>query len=867
MAKQVMVPAQLDVRDSDVSLTDEQFMKLSLFAQLKRKPSLDKYPGSVVLRRYRKNEMICRQGEPGWTAFYLLTSEDVLALREEQLRTAEGVKRRNVLEEEIAALRSRVQLIQTGQRDDLREAAMVYLAVAKTARHPGSSLAQLARNLGRNLGSGPVKNVDQQTLYIPVDGPVTVNYDSLRAPLREGELFGEMSCMYRSPRSATIVARRDCYMVEMLRNILDQIQKDADYKKKADAVYKERIFALHLRKLSVFSDLTEAEFKEVRDSAELISVEPGTLICDEHDRSDCMYIVRGGLVKVMKNVSALLDPDDIPDWKALCAALKEGKARPDMPAGKVWQLLPERARTILDTAPDSARFNLPDRNEVLYALNDVIKKPALVDAKEFQPLLAPGILPEASRAMLEKRQELKKKKQEWPDAETRRFNRWLLEAALPKVLRPLAGHAGPETILSYCSRGDFFGEIGLMLGRPRGATCVAFGHPNDLGVVELVRLPGQAFWKLMKNSASVKAKVQKEVERRRQETMKRLMEPVWDDTQAVQFSEQFEELGLIQGQQLMLIDLDRCTRCDECVRGCVNTHDDGRTRLFLDGPRFGKYLVPTTCRSCLDPVCMIGCPVGSIHRGDNREIVIEDWCIGCSLCADSCPYGSILMHDLGIIPEKARGWRFLPATKVGNEKWLRPSFRDADWLPGEAPFRLDRDFVEQLTFCKAPSSATVNFRREFQLTKTMLKEAAGFKLEVVSQSPAVKVWVNGQAVEPDDKPRRGRYEFTLPQKSGGGESKPVPLYAGANALAVQVTSNVPAGEVLMQARLDEIRRPDLPGSVEESIAAEVTQKLVTQRAVVCDLCSTLPGKVPACVNACPHDAAMRVNARFNFPVR
>src|SRR5262249_30215380 len=159
----------------------------------------------------------------------------------------------------------------------------------------------------------------------------------------------------------------------------------------------------------------------------------------------------------------------------------------------------------------------------------------------------------------------------------------------------------------------------------------AHGHPNDAGQVELVRLPGKAFWKLVKNSPAILAKLKQESEARRRDTLARLLTPVWDDTQQVQFSDRFEEMGLIQGQKLMLIDLDRCTRCDECVKACVATHADGRTRLFLDGPRFGKYLVPTSCRSCLDPVCMIGCPVGSIHRGDNREIVIENWCIGCSL--------------------------------------------------------------------------------------------------------------------------------------------------------------------------------------------------------------------------------------------
>jgi len=122
--------------------------------------------------------------------------------------------------------------------------------------------------------------------------------------------------------------------------------------------------------------------------------------------------------------------------------------------------------------------------------------------------------------------------------------------------------------------------------------------------------------------------------------------PVGDRVEVRSQSPEFEQVGLIQGQRLMLIDLDRCTRCNQCVEACVSSHEDGRTRLYLDGPRFEKYLVPLTRRSCLHPVCMIGCPVGAINRGENGEIQITDWCIGCELCADQCPYGSIQMDSL-----------------------------------------------------------------------------------------------------------------------------------------------------------------------------------------------------------------------------
>src|SRR5262249_28300724 len=194
---------------------------------------------------------------------------------------------------------------------------------------------------------------------------------------------------------------------------------------------------------------------------------------------------------------------------------------------------------------------------------------------------------------------------------------------------------------------------GVLLNEPRSATCVAITHERygrakeeaksqDEEVVEVVRLPAEAFAELLQTDqdGSLKKAVDQIIEQRRASSRKILQAPVGESL-AVQLSQRFGELGLYQGQRLMLIDLDRCTRCDECVHACVNTHADGRSRLFLDGPRFGKYLVPISCRSCLDPVCMIGCPVGSIHRGNNGQIVIEDWCIGCGMCAKQCPYGSI----------------------------------------------------------------------------------------------------------------------------------------------------------------------------------------------------------------------------------
>jgi Fe-S-cluster-containing dehydrogenase component len=104
---------------------------------------------------------------------------------------------------------------------------------------------------------------------------------------------------------------------------------------------------------------------------------------------------------------------------------------------------------------------------------------------------------------------------------------------------------------------------------------------------------------------------------------------------------------LMNGTEAMVIDLNRCTRCDDCVRACAATHE-GTPRFLRQGQTHGQWMFAQACMHCADPVCMIGCPTGAIARdGESGLITInERTCIGCGTCANSCPYSNIQMTPL-----------------------------------------------------------------------------------------------------------------------------------------------------------------------------------------------------------------------------
>src|SRR6266700_2074780 len=197
-------------------------------------------------------------------------------------------------------------------------------------------------------------------------------------------------------------------------------------------------------------------------------------------------------------------------------------------------------------------------------------------------------------------------------------------------------YPGGELVLAYLSRGDYFGEIGLLGGSVRTATCTALDH------VEVVRVSGDDFREMVERFPNVRRGLEAVAEERRSANAQRMQM-----VHSVPI-DQFLSQGLMEAQSLLVLDLQNCTRCDACVNACGDAHD-GVTRLVRDGLRFDHYLVATSCRQCRDPLCMVGCPVGSIRRRNSLEVIIEDWCIGCGLCAQNCPYGNINLHPFEVM--------------------------------------------------------------------------------------------------------------------------------------------------------------------------------------------------------------------------
>jgi Fe-S-cluster-containing dehydrogenase component/CRP-like cAMP-binding protein len=125
------------------------------------------------------------------------------------------------------------------------------------------------------------------------------------------------------------------------------------------------------------------------------------------------------------------------------------------------------------------------------------------------------------------------------------------------------------------------------------------------------------------------------------------------DTRVLAAATKEIETGVVDGVNLLVMDMAKCVRCGNCSLACHKVH--GHSRLVRRGIHIERpkkpmarveqsVLVPTVCMHCQDPECLTGCPTGAIARFPNGEIDIEPrTCIGCGDCATQCPYNAISM--------------------------------------------------------------------------------------------------------------------------------------------------------------------------------------------------------------------------------
>ncbi|HUQ30772.1 MAG TPA: cyclic nucleotide-binding domain-containing protein, partial [Pyrinomonadaceae bacterium] len=116
--------------------------------------------------------------------------------------------------------------------------------------------------------------------------------------------------------------------------------------------------------------------------------------------------------------------------------------------------------------------------------------------------------------------------------------------------------------------------------------------------------------------------------------------------------------GIVDGTNLLVMDMDLCIRCGNCSLACHKVH--GRSRLLRRGIHIARpvkpasraiqhVLSPSVCLHCQDPECLTGCPTGAIGRFAEGQIDINPkTCIGCGDCATQCPYNAVTM-----VPRKA----------------------------------------------------------------------------------------------------------------------------------------------------------------------------------------------------------------------
>ncbi|MBI4302991.1 MAG: 4Fe-4S dicluster domain-containing protein, partial [Chloroflexi bacterium] len=100
-------------------------------------------------------------------------------------------------------------------------------------------------------------------------------------------------------------------------------------------------------------------------------------------------------------------------------------------------------------------------------------------------------------------------------------------------------------------------------------------------------------------------------------------------------------------QMGMVVDLENCNGCLDCVYACQHHNFNPPGVLWIyalayqDENQDKHNFLLRLCQHCGNPPCVKVCPVRARHKRENDGLVLTDYdlCIGCRYCMVTCPYG------------------------------------------------------------------------------------------------------------------------------------------------------------------------------------------------------------------------------------
>jgi len=170
-------------------------------------------------------------------------------------------------------------------------------------------------------------------VYILVLGEVEVSdtvdgKHIVLARLGPGELFGEISALFRIPRVSDVTVTRPSVLIEIPGDVLETVLLARPKLQLAMfESYKERLTETILRSISPLRDLSRDRLATLIAQATLVGIPAGGIIMNEAEQGDALYIIIYGTARVTHevngerlNIALLRAGDYFGEWSLLTGA-------------------------------------------------------------------------------------------------------------------------------------------------------------------------------------------------------------------------------------------------------------------------------------------------------------------------------------------------------------------------------------------------------------------------------------------------------------------------------------------------------------------------------------------------------------------